>query len=1487
MSVQLRLGDDEEPENNVMLLRLEPDNGGDHQLRASQNTVIEQVKMRARHRSWSASDIAREVFPDLLKAVSLEDTQLFRLVTDNGLGTEELSRFVRYLKSAETSEFVPQFKWGHQKISADQFLEKLAKAANVDSGDPKFRRLLQNFDAEIIDTASAENEVDHLLSLMLGPDQEAKDKREEIAGRMLKAASKGQTLSESDFMNMVGPDAKLRLDHARNLPDILKAKLQSDLTVLGYDPSKQARIEPYVSLEPITVLSGESGQGKTWSLSQSAQSQMQNGELAIAFRAPTNFDGVVSEINERVWLPAYGRNASIPEIARRLMPATGTQDGIWLTVYVDDLQDRDLARKLASYDWTAAGIRLVISCQPRITEEISNCQNSAKIHQIDNFTSAELRRYLRYHSRDTPLETMPDDVFELLLKPIHAKIFVELPERTEWVDCTEYELIKRYWGFATRQVHEQGDHPNDAPRLTTLAGQLLGDTPRYPWTLQDVQNANLDDAALQRLEKVGLVWWPEPDRFAFRSDRLLNWAVAERLCTRIVNEQWTAEQVDAELERIDSIKSAKNDPIGRRLGYVMLDTIWLLSNELSPKFVADVLLAQMHRLPQEWRQETMWSLHISTIGTRLLPVLEDLALRSYDEETDWDIPRNIHFAIAAIATEDADAVIDAIERLLASDNASAINVALKSACTVSATRLLDRLWDIHSQRATELDEYRADPDRGDRSIELMGRRDISSKALKMAAAAKLGWLEDKIKTTSEGQYLEHLLWVLCDRDILENQVTADIWARQKDHFRSTLAQDSVAMIHALKHFADFDNHKWLNGVPIRRENAIDDRVLSSRAQLDPNAALEQIRQREEDYGWSASNWWLPELARTHPKEVANAILENAQKGDNPLTDVILFYAHFPELMGEKTLEWVLDQFADRLTKFNHEHSADPDHQTDRLGHPLSFLPKLVHPWQFDCVAKRAGTVLEDELVRFATARSGRSSRNRDLQGQECERILAMMAGDGFDALVVSELNRTDQMGREDGYTASQWTEAGSVTDALYSADSVADGGYGQVQQMEALAVHQLDGKLEEMVTGGAPIYVNAAMMRSADGRPTGDLKQRVNKLIADGNRDEIHDAVRLAGFLKNAQDAAILLPVFCDPAFDDEVKRSIIGTFRALQFYNPQVLAIAKGLMHDRYDDDGKFVAGFLASYGDAEARTAVTEWLGSTPTNTWSSSNYAFIQPLLAHGDSRPATLHLLRKARGDGGLLIDAFYARKLAEEGDKPAQSELWKQAYRAPRFGGGHTAEAIRFLQSVDPDEAFFAARRYFARHKETAAINLMLDINREEAVPILVAAFRSAKSSLQAEIARRLRTCLSADQILGLLSPLATANSVSERRLAADLAGWMPANVELPWLANLIQDSSITVKTAAEEAIRKRTLEAAASGHLEAMKASAKPLQWARMQTIFQCADPYFLWSRTDPISLGALLDTLPPEFAVEARQMHRQRSKKVSDELKRADRDRI
>ena len=114
---------------------------------------------------------------------------------------------------------------------------------------------------------------------------------------------------------------------------------------------------------------------------------------------------------------------------------------------------------------------------------------------------------------------------------------------------------------------------------------------------------------------------------------------------------------------------------------------------------------------------------------------------------------------------------------------------------------------------------------------------------------------------------------------------------------------------------------------------------------------------------------------------------------------------------------------------------------------------------------------------------------------------------------------------------------------------------------------------------------------------------------------------------------------------------------------------------------------------------------------------------------------------------------------------------------------------------------------------------------------------------------------------------------------------MPLCLDLGWLDDFAVNGSVRIRAAARTSLRKRSREAAAMAHLSAMNQSSKPLKWARLRTIFSCVDPYFLWSRNDPASLQDFIDTSPPEFLVEARQLHTRATKKRDDAATRADKD--
>lgn len=1469
--------DEAAPEHSTMQLALEPDTGGDHSLTTNGMTIIEQVKMRRSLRGWSPGEIAKKVFPDLLKAVKPGAAQRFRFVTDKEQGLASLRRFLEvWQRAPDPAVKTPRLAWGHERLTPEAFAARLAKSAEVDPAAPAFRALLAELSIEVADTRDAVADVERLLAPLLAPGQDAETKRHEMTGRLLDAAEEGRALDAADLLALIAPQAMKRLGHAQALPALLAASVRSDCAGIGYDASRDARPVPFIPGAALSLLSGESGQGKTWSLCRSAIANSDAGRLSVVVASPESIEQIVEHLNARVWRVAYEQNATPDVMAQRLSGALDA-DGYWLNLYIDDVQNRDLAAAIARLDWRAHGIRIIVSAQPRVTEIFEKQRSDCDIVPIDNFNSAQLRRFLQRHGRDAPLETMPDDVLELLMKPIHARVFVQLPPRDNWTGVTEYELFKAYWTFSTVEARHQRDHRSDRDRLAALAGSLVGDHPRYPWPRRDAEAADLDDAAIARLELVGLVRWVDDDAIAFASDRMLNWAVAEYLAVRIVDERWTAERIADILDRIEARAG-----VLARLGYVFLDLLWLLAKAMSPTTIADVLLLRAQRLPHEWRGDAMWN-HIATVGSGVLPALESLALRIYDEDRDWDIPRNIPVALAAIAESDHEAVAGVVGRLLASDAPHARRVAFRTARAHPFPELLDELWTQYRERNAAFERHLASGAERD-DFNSRSARDIASAAVKLAVASRDQWLDARIAASDDPDELEQLLWVLTDRSGLKDERADGVWHRHRDKFLRALPQHSKALVNALGHFRDIDGREWLDAVPLTRDDWMSSRVLRSLARVDPDKALRLVAARDADYRWSSSNWWLPELASTHPDGVAAAIMESAQGSDDPLTDVVLYYRSHLDLIDEATLEWVLDRFAYALAAFSASNSGEDD-QLGPLRHGLTFLAELVLPWQFECLARRAGTALEQELVRLATGRTGRTSRLRDSEGNACERLLAAIGGEGYDLLVLGELGRPDGFGREDGYDAAQWTEASEVRDALDASDEVDPDGYRSILRMQALAVHGRDARIEDMVRGGAPIYVNAADIRGSAGRNCDTLLARVHALIATGDETDAHVAAKLAGFLSDGTSLAMLIDLFNAPGTSIRVRRSILGTLRAHQFYDGSILPVAGPMLAGDLSDEGQFLAIYLSEHGNRDARTLVMQWLEGQDLGNWFRSRDLCLMALLEHEDSRTAVIDFLHRSQRNGHIHIDMRYLAVLADAGDSDAQARILRGAYRDANASFRGTGDAIRHLAKSDPDEAFFAAKRYLARQGAIDAIRLMLEIDREQAIPLLIAKFRAGKPSLKASIARQLRFHVPAEQLKTLVDRFARSNGVRDRILAAELAGWMPPALHFPWLADFACAQNRELHDIALEAIARRQREAGAAVHVATFDRSSKPQRRARLDAIFHSVDPHFLWSKDDPASLEALMDRVSHEFVVEARDLYARRSKKVADEEKKADKD--
>ncbi|MBW3169412.1 hypothetical protein [Qipengyuania flava] len=664
----------EDGEPSTMKLTLEPASGGDLRATAGASGVVEQVKMRSAGRRWSTREVAATVMKDLLAAVGPGGPGTFRFVTDNSAGLADLEALV----AAREAGGKP----------APETIAKVADALGVPVDDERLARLLAGFEIVIVDARDVETEVEEAIARMLAPGQDASEKRHALTSRLLVAAKNGETLGAADLMAMIHPEALLRLTHANTLASSLAARLGRDCRALGYERSRQARDRRVVPEGALHVLSGESGQGKTWSACHCAHSLADEGEAVIVVGGATDFDGLARVVAERVAAGAYERPPSIPAMAARLRPSLSGPDGHWLTVFVDDVQDRRFAASLAASDWGERGVRLVVTCQPRIAGVFEDADADATIEEVGDFTSAELRRHLALHGRAAPLETMPDDVLELLLKPVHAKMFVQLPERDGWVGETEYELFAAYWRFATTRSRDQRDHPSDAVALLELVATALEDSPGYPFTAGIRRRVGMDDAAVVRLEQVGLVRSTSDAGLVFSTDRMLNWAVAERLASQVVAGELDAATCEQTVEGLDEIAADGDPDLGRRLGYVLHDLLWILASEGRSVAVADILWSRLERRPHDLRENETWRRGIGSIGVGMLPALEILASRLADDEH-HDVSFRMPLALVAIAEGNPDTVARSVGRLIGSPRST------RSVSTIP------RYWRPASRRWTE------------------------------------------------------------------------------------------------------------------------------------------------------------------------------------------------------------------------------------------------------------------------------------------------------------------------------------------------------------------------------------------------------------------------------------------------------------------------------------------------------------------------------------------------------------------------------------------------------------------------------------------------------------------------------------------------------------------------------------------------------------------------------------------------------------------
>jgi hypothetical protein len=704
-------------------LTLEPiGGGGDIQEYGALSRLVDQVKSRPSGSTWSLREVVEDVLPDLYRAVDTGDCHsLYRFVTEGRMGRWD--KAYRFFRSLRTQPYDPRVlsdqdeifradrpgedpPWDQRSYTEQELFDAIltsvrdrcavAKSESRERTSSKLWHLLGHF--ELVDgrtQASLQAQVDRVLLSLIGRDCDLEEKRDAMLLDLARRATAGDAVIPlADFMSDHGLDA-VPWTNWTKLCEKSTDLIQHAIEVRGYDPALDVRYDMaseavlnWPSNKPILVVSGETGQGKSWILYAASYAVLQAQQLVVFVEATGDFDKALDHAAEDC---RHIRNTDerlpLGRIAARLRKLSCCpQDTPWLTLVLDGIQDYEEARQVAMAPWAQWGVRIMASCHTDIGDWIEEhaAEECGRL-RVSNFTLAELHSYLGYVTGDR-WTRIPSDVRNTLRSPLLASIFLdEVDGRDDWLPAREYELYDAVWGRLS--AGPQAQHPSDMIGLKRLAMTILDDA-AYPWPIDTVSAAGLDDSAISRLCSVGWLRGTPRGGYGIPHDRLLNWVVAEAM---LASYQHGRIDYTRFLDALRLIHGGARMHSGRSLGYVPMDVVWMLAcrEEDNDAIVEDIV--EVLQPPASYESGQFYTQLVSTIGPRMTAPLIARLRKTSDQDS--FLVSQILSGITSLKDAELPAQANA---LLMEDSHKLQRAAMRLLGKAPTGRALDRLWYLHT-----------------------------------------------------------------------------------------------------------------------------------------------------------------------------------------------------------------------------------------------------------------------------------------------------------------------------------------------------------------------------------------------------------------------------------------------------------------------------------------------------------------------------------------------------------------------------------------------------------------------------------------------------------------------------------------------------------------------------------------------------------------------------------------------------------------------
>ena len=1461
------------------LLVLEPRNGGDARMEASGQYLIEQYKTRA-NGTWALTDV-ETILRDLRKAVlpSLPTNAHYRFVTDGRAGRlGKFKAFLDALKSVEGPDYLnndEKRKYrGGLTVTDRGFFDHIVKKTRSDDLQLQANEravvfhLLSHFEMEFCVTSSGLIEkIERGLRPYVSNLGDECEVRDHLVGLLMKGLSKGELQLNSAGLYDLLREAGLRPERLRKLKRLSEtmAKLSRDrLRLIGYRHKKDVREAPYWPEEkPVLLITGESGAGKTWQLGKYLEECVEARRAATLVGAKTTED-ILTRAARDIWQEGLGETSeksliSVSNFLRELAPNTPIP---LLTVAVDDIQDVDVARDLIRLDWIHWRMRLILVVPDTIVRGLEHTDSETiHVHRISDFSVNELDALLKQHGQQWA--DLPSDLKKLLCKPILAGLFLELPY-TSFQDapCSEYEIFEKFWEKIVAKCR-----PGDEGIVTALAAHTHEDK-SYPLPRPEWQEIGLTDENLERLQAVGWLRSLENSEVEFVHDRLLNWAVAKSLARKFQRGELSVDDLYNTLV----VKSKEQERrLFQRLGYVLMDTFWLLAAEdAGPK-----TLVQLMAKVDDYTFENYIRL-LPTLGKRSVPILLELLNRITSDSSCGYKVSLIRKALVNLAQQEKIELRDEITALLNTSYRFQQSVAIAVLEAVPNPLHLDRLWELHQQ-------YR---DAWDNNTDSYNIRDYQASFAALRAGIKLNpeWLRNRILDADNNrERISELGYLLSG---FEHSDAPDIWRDTSDVLMSNISPNKPrSLINCIARFGDHEKIDFVIEHLSCSEDSASWAAIEALTILAPQEAIDRLIEVEDFDRYVTRNQWLPHLLQVHPGPTRQKILELAQSATRGYWLIAKIFWERPNELNEAMLRFVLRTLETDLRDLREDFAKEPS----ILYTPLEFIGCIACPKLLKVLQAEAGGELERLIIEVAFSRLHTNSDIFDPIRESARRILILMGGQGITTLINRELASEHFWVRHGGLNWAFVRADDRTIERLAAiarrpiprdANGQPQSGHSQEfrQAMTALAALGADSVLVEilMQTGVVDVSIpmDLADLRAYCGPMQNTLTNSALELLQDPASPEDLQLTSLV--IVWLSDDADLIPTVrtvlerSDP--ESQIAKYACIALQKLGDQSDDFARLAEHLTQTK--ENAEWGLNALMGLGN-RGLEILQNWIQSqNPTEVTRNIDYV-IRTLYHDAKTRQFAVDAAVSRCPKGGFTHYPLY--DIAAESDRPdLRKQILDIAFAEHPNEIMEPLKAIQGLAKFDVARAIEAIERGLQFHPKIERdlclllVRIAPETAAEKLLDAIIAIERKSLIPAAGRALRRLDPTIVAPSVVEQMSI-----SSSRREFVAELAGWLPIPEVTKNLEHLAEHDA-NVHYVALSALEQQQREKMICALLEDFPIAMPAHQWALLVAILKVADPYLLTDREDPLWIGQIFKKdIPHAFIHHAKVMLEEQKRKV------------